>query len=243
MFSGEASMTEVSIVTPHHTLKAYLSLPRGTGRQPGVVVIHDIFGMTADLRRNTDWLAASGYVAVAPDLFSWGGRIQCLRATFRDIAEQSGQSVDDIDAVKSWIQRRDDCTGKVGIIGFCMGGAYALFMAPEHGFAVSSVNYGKVPKDARTIMSGACPIVGSFGARDRMLRGAAALLDEALTAQGIAHDVKEYPDAGHSFLNNHEGLLFKVVGGLMGAGYHAATEADARRRILAFFARYLRNQP
>ena len=99
MFTGEASVTDVSIMTPHHTLNAYLSLPQAAERQPGVVVIHDIFGMSADLRRNTDWLAASGYIAVAPDLFSWGGRIQCLRATFRDIAAQSGRSVDDIDAV------------------------------------------------------------------------------------------------------------------------------------------------
>jgi carboxymethylenebutenolidase len=240
MFGAEASMPDVSVVTPHHTLNAYLSLPQGTGRHPGVVVIHDIFGMSADLRRNTDWLAASGYVTVAPDLFSWGGRIQCLRATFRDIAARRGRSVDDIDAVRSWLQRRDDCTGKVGIIGFCMGGAYALFMAPDHDFTVSSVNYGRVPKDAKTTLSGACPIVGSFGARDRTLRGAATLLEEALTAQGIAHDIKEYPEAGHSFLNNHDGLLFKVVGAVMGAGYHAPTEADARARILTFFARYLR---
>jgi carboxymethylenebutenolidase len=120
-----------------------------------------------------------------------------------------------------------------------MGGAYALFMAPEHDFAVSSVNYGAVPKDVRTILSGACPIVGSFGARDRTLRGAAASLEAALTAQGIAHDIREYPEVGHSFLNNHDGLLFKVAGTLMGGGYHAPTEADARARILTFFARYL----
>lgn len=232
-------MTKASIMTPHHALDAYLSLPQGMGRWPGVVVVHDIFGMTADLKRNADWLAASGYIAVAPDLFSWGGHIQCLLATFRDIAARRGRSFDDIDAVKSWLQHREDCTGKIGIIGFCMGGEYALLMAPEHDFAVSSVNYGKVPKDAKTTLTGACPIVGSFGARDRMLRGAARLLDQALTAQGIPHDIKEYPDAGHSFLNNHDGLLFKVAGRLIGGGYHAPSEADARRRILKFFAHYL----
>ena len=54
-----------------------------------------------------------------------------------------------------------------------------------------------VPKDVDAVVSGACPIVGSFGRKDLTLRGAAAKLDSALRAAGVAHDVKEYADAGH----------------------------------------------
>jgi carboxymethylenebutenolidase len=83
----------------------------------------------------------------------------------------------------------------------------------------------------------ACPVVGSFGARDRTLRGAAAKLERALDAAGIAHDVKEYAEAGHSFMNHHEGSKMMAVSAtLMGGGLDAPeAEADARGRIVAFF--------
>src|SRR5258707_14272015 len=67
-------MTEFSIPTPHHRLKSYLATPQGTGPWPGVIVLHDIFGLTDVTRGHADWLAEEGYLAVAPDLFSWGGR-------------------------------------------------------------------------------------------------------------------------------------------------------------------------
>jgi carboxymethylenebutenolidase len=232
-------MTELSIETPHHALNAYVAIPAGEGPWPGIIVIHDIFGMTPDLRRHADWAAESGYLAVAPDLYSWGGNIRCMVATLGAIKNRKGVAFDDIDAVSDWMRARPDCTGKIGITGFCMGGAFALFTAVGHGFAVSGVNYGMVPKDVETITKGACPIVGSFGAKDKTLPGAAARLENALTVNGVPHDIKEYPEAGHSFFNNHDKLGFKLIGPLIGGFYDAPTEAHARLRILDFFGRYL----
>jgi carboxymethylenebutenolidase len=232
-------MAEIAITTPHHTLKACLAVPAGTGPFPGVVVIHDVFGMTPDLRRHVDWFASQGYVAVGPGLYSWGSKLKCLVSTFRDMGARKGPAFDDIDAVRGWLASRPDCTGKIGITGFCMGGAFALFTAAGHGFQVSGVNYGMVPPDVDQLVRGACPIVGSFGAKDKTLPGAAARLEKALTDAGIDHDVKEYPDAGHSFFNNHGTASFKLLGGMIGGFYHEPTEADARKRILAFFGKHL----
>jgi carboxymethylenebutenolidase len=85
--------------------------------------------------------------------------------------------------------------------------AILLLLALGYGFSASSVNYGvAAPKDAYTeaFLAGACPIVGSYGRTDRANRGTADKLEQALAALGVDHDIKEHPEAGHAFLNDHE---------------------------------------
>jgi carboxymethylenebutenolidase len=221
-------------------LRGYLAVPDGPGPWPGVVAIHEAFGVDPVMRRQADRLASAGYLTLLLDLYSDGGPARCLLGTVRALLSGAGKPFADIDAARGWLQDRSDCTGKIGLIGFCMGGAFALVTA-DRGFDAASVNYGPLPPHVERHLSGACPIVASYGKKDVSTRGAAGKIERELTKAGVPHDVKLYPNAGHSFLNDAMTgprplrPLLKVTG----FRPEPETAKDAWRRIEDFFATHL----
>lgn len=222
----------------------YLATPIVTDAQPGpwpaVVVVHDILGLSDDVREQADWLAAAGYLAAVPDLYGGHAAVRCVKAVFGQLAEQQGPVFDHIDDVRARLAESPDCTGVVGVIGYCMGGAFALLLAGRPGWSAAAVNYGLVPPNVADVLAGACPLVASYGARDWALRGAADTLRQAAGAAGVVADVKEYPPARHGFINRSTvasplTTMLKVVG----VGYDHDSAADAKRRILSFFQTHL----
>lgn len=232
-------------------MSGYLSIPvsggaGGAGPWPGVVVVHDVFGLTDDCREIVDRFAAAGYVALAPDLYgaeTGRNRLACMRAVFTELnaGAQStvGPTVGAILAARRTLVDSPDCTGSVGVAGFCMGGGFALLTAPR-GFDVAAPFYGPLPHGLPEALRGTCPVVGSYGSRDRTLPAAAPKLRRALADLDVPYDVREYPGAGHGFANR---LPFGPAAPLlrvMGIGYHHESAADAWSRTLEFFATYLR---
>jgi carboxymethylenebutenolidase len=235
-------MGEISIDVPGiGTLPAYVATATaGDGPAPGVVVVHEAFGLTDDIRRIADEFAARGFHAVAPDLLSYGGMVRCLVSVTRAMNAGEGRPFAEIEASRQWLAEREDCTGQIGIAGFCLGGAFALLMA-NRGFDASSISYGRLPKRLDVAVQGACPVVASYGALDGSLKGAAGKLTAAFEAAGVEHDVKEYADAGHSFMNRSSvpGWMKPMVGSLH-SGYVDTAATDAWDRIQAAFDKALR---
>ncbi|MEE1799374.1 dienelactone hydrolase family protein [Streptomyces sp. JV176] len=219
-----------------------MARPEGPGPWPGVVVVHEALGVDDVMLRQAERLARAGYLALMPDLFTQGGVRRCLVPTMRASRSGHGRAYQDIEAARTFLTESPDCTGAVGIIGFCMGGAFALMSAGNGSFDAASANYGMLPAQLDRVLAGACPVVASYGGRDRMLKGAAAELDSALERLGVVHDVKEYPQAGHAFLNDAEvgprplRPLLRVTG----MGPHPEAAADAWRRIETFFGTHLK---
>jgi carboxymethylenebutenolidase len=232
-------MPDISYPVPGGTAPGYLAVPSASpGPWPAVVVIHEALGLNADIRAKADEFAAHGYLALAPDLFDGRAWIRCVRAAFQQLRAGRGPAFDALDAGREFLAARTDCTGKTGVIGFCLGGGFALLCAPRAGFDVAAVNYGDVPKDTERVLAGACPVVGSFGGRDLMGTDHPERLQRALAVLEVPHDVKVYPGSGHRFMTQASGAG-AVLARLGRMSFQPEDAADAWQRIYAFFGTYL----
>jgi carboxymethylenebutenolidase len=222
-------------------LRGWLVTPRGDGPFPAVVVVHEALGVDDVMKRQAVRLAEAGFVALLPDLFTAGGPRRCLVSTMRALRSGHGRVYADIEAARGLVVELPESNGKVGVIGFCMGGGFAL-MTATRGFDAASANYGVLPKDPVHTLAGACPVIGSYGGDDRMLgRKVPRTLETALSEAHVPHRVDVYPGAGHSFLNDGPigpGWSQPVQRVLnIGPRPEAATEAWAR--IEAFLHEHL----
>ena len=233
-----AEVTTIEIDTPGGPIDALLDIPEGQGPWPGVVIIHDAIGYGPDKRSTNAHIARAGYVALTPNLFARGGWARCVTKVMRDVLTKRGRALDDVLAARDHLQALPECTGRVGIAGFCMGGQFALVMSPK-GFGASAPFYGTpLPQELSETLDGACPVVASFGARDLTGKGAPEKLQQVLDQKGITNDIKVYPDAGHSFANK---LPAQPLLRITGFGYNQAATEDAWARVFTFFGEQLQN--
>ena len=231
-------VTTIEIDTPAGPIDALLDIPEGQGPWPGVVIIHDAIGYGPDKRSTNAHIARAGYVALTPNLFARGGWARCVTKVMRDVLTKRGRALDDVLAARDHLQALPECTGRVGIAGFCMGGQFALVMSPK-GFSASAPFYGTpLPRELSETLDGACPIVASFGGRDPIGVGAPKKLQQVLDHKGVTSDVKVYPGAGHGFANK---LPAQPLLRIAGFGYNEAATEDAWARVFTFFGDHLRN--
>ncbi|MGB9338378.1 MAG: dienelactone hydrolase family protein [Polyangiales bacterium] len=221
---------------PH---EAALCLPStGAAPFPGVVVIHDIYGFTTDLKRHCQRFADAGYVAIAPDLYQ-GRKPGCVVRTLTSMATGEGFAYEVIEASRQVLAARDDVDAeRIAVAGFCMGGGFALIAAADQSYAVAAPFYGTVPQKASRLQN-LCPTIAQYGAMDTPFLSHAKRLARHLEELGVEHEVHIYEGVGHSFMNQLEGRLAPLGRHIpIRAFYDADTEAKAWSKLLDFFARH-----
>jgi carboxymethylenebutenolidase len=226
------AVEHVELTLPDATIPGYAAWPAGAGpKTPSVVVIMAIWGVDTQLRDTVRRYAKAGFAAIAPDLYARFGAPSGDGATdytiFRPYAQRldRAQYAGDIRAAATWLAAKFPGT-KTGITGFCMGGRVALLAAIDDGDVLVGVApfYGPLKDvDPKALRVPAC---GSYGARDTSIP--ADGVREFAAALTVPNDFRIYDEAGHAFFDDTR------------PSYVASAAADAWKRAIAFFEKYLR---
>ncbi len=210
----------------------YLALPDGAGPHPGVVVIHEAYGLNDHIRGIAGRFADAGFAALAVDLFTGRNRAVCMSRYMAGmlLGSVNRYGIDDLKSGLTFLAKLDEVDAqRMGAIGFCMGGGFAIAWAcTDSRLKAIAPFYASNPRPLDVVRR-LCPVVGSYPEQDFTARAGRAL-DQTLTRNGISHDVKIYPGAHHSFFND------------TGRSYDKEAADDSWNRVLHFFGEKLGNK-
>ncbi|MBN9755488.1 dienelactone hydrolase [Pseudonocardia sp. Ae406_Ps2] len=232
---SEVSLTSVN----GGRLPGFLARPETDTPGPAIVMIYEIFGMTPEMRRIARELAREGYTVLIPDLFA-RGRVKplCIASTLATMATGRGAALGDCESARRWLADQPTVDAdRIGVMGFCMGGGFALLLSQTGLYRVAVPFYGR----AGVAVEPVCPVVASFGGRDlQFADGYPQRLEADLAERGIPHDVVVYPEAGHSFMTRTPGAKGAVARRTpLHAEYHEPSATDATERVRAFLHDHL----
>jgi carboxymethylenebutenolidase len=233
---GKGKGLRVEFPTSTGTAAGYLSQPSTiTGKLPGLIVIQEWWGLDDWIKENTDRFAGEGYVALAVDLYR--GRVtedpEEAHELMRGLPQD--RALSDLKGAFNYLAGRPDVDpARIGVIGWCMGGGYAIsFATVEPRLKATVINYGHLITDSRAIGNIHSAILGNFGAADRGIPEAdVRSFEQALTRAGKNFDIKVYPNAGHGFMN----LKNKDT-------YNPEATEDAWKRTFTFLKKELSPPP
>lgn len=210
-------------------LEGYLARPEGDGLFPGVVIIHEIFGLNENIRDIARRFANEGYVALGVDLFAGRNRTVCMFRFMGGLLLNSlnNGSVRDLKAALTFLAEQPGVdSARLGAIGYCMGGSFAIAWAcTDDRLKAIAPYYAMNPRPLKAVAR-LCPVVGSYPTGD-FTTSNGQKLDVELDRYNIPHDIKIYAGAKHSFFNDQ------------GRAYEAKAAQDSWQRVLAFFKEHI----
>lgn len=218
------------------TFEAYLAVPP-SGSGPGIVLLQEIFGVNAEMRRIADWYAAQGYTVLCPDLF-WRQEpgIQLTDQTDAEWARafelyqglDEAKAVEDAGATLAFLRQHPACTGKVGAVGFCLGGKLAYLIATRYQTDCSVGYYGvgiENALDESANLHG--QLMLHIAEKDAYCSAEAQAKIHGALDGNARVTIHDYAGQDHAFAR------------LGGAHFNAEAAEQAHQRSLAFFAEHL----
>jgi carboxymethylenebutenolidase len=223
----------VSFKSGSETVQAELYLGMGKQRaaSPALILIHEWWGLNDWVRDQARSLASSGYTVLTIDLYR--GQAATDAETAHELMRglPHDRAIRDLEGAVAYLRTVTGANAKIGVVGWCMGGGYAIDLAVvEPNLQAVVVNYGALPTDKDTLAKIQAPVLGNFGGQDKGITP--AMVDDFTSAMQSLHkqvDIKEYPDTGHAFQNETNKT-----------GYNAADTIDAKRRTLLFLSSQLK---
>ena len=219
----------VSFTSGQRQFGAYMVRPEGEGNFPGIVIIHEIFGLTENIKDIAQRFAALGYVALAVDLFAGRNRAVCM---FRFMGQMlttplKNESVTALkDALTFLAEQPGVDAEKIGAVGYCMGGGFAIAWAStDNRLKAIAPYYASNPRPLEAVAR-ICPVVGSYPDKD-FTTAQGQKLDVELDRYSVPHDIKIYPGTKHSFFNDQ------------GRTYNEGVATDSWQRVTAFFKEHV----
>jgi len=215
-------------------LTGYLAVPeQGADTAPGIIVIHEWWGLNDNIRGVTERLAGEGYRALAVDLYR--GELaedpKTAMKLSRGLQQQAEQANANLRQAYDFLSGQN--AARIGVIGWCLGGRWSLrtaLLLPDQVDA-TVIYYGSLVTDRDQLATLQMPILGNFGEADPLIPlDDIAAFENTLRELGKDVDVKIYPDAQHAFSNPS------------GTAYNAAAATDAWGRTTSFFALHLQAQ-
>jgi carboxymethylenebutenolidase len=230
LFAAESKT--VTYKSGDETVSGELYTPAGTGPFPALIVIHEWWGLNDWVKEQAQKLSEQGYVTLAVDLYR--GKVATTPEEAHEIMRgvPEDRAKRDLHAAFEFLASQPNVKkDRIGAIGWCMGGGYALDVAlQEPTLAADVINYGHLATDPESMKKIHSPILGLFGAQDKGIPPTDVRnFGEQLDKLGKKIEIKIYDDAGHAFENpnNKE-------------GYRAADAADAWKRTVDFLASTLK---
>ncbi len=241
LFAASAALAQAATLPPAETVhfpsqgesvRGILYKPAGAGPFPAIVVIHEWWGLTDWVQQQAADLAQQGYITLAVDLYRGQSATdpEMAHELMRGLPQDRG--VGYLTSAVAYLKtRKDVLPHRIGAVGWCMGGGFALQLAiAEPTLRAVAINYGALDANPAQLKKIHAQVLGNFGAQDRGITPEdVQTFAKEMAALGHPVNVKEYADAGHAFQNPNNK-----------AGYRPDDTADADRRMRTFFAENLK---